>query len=202
MKLILNKNFMKKTKRIVLTSLAVFAFGVMNAQNVKFGVKAGINVSTLNGEKNVSPKLGLAIGGFAELKLSEKFSLQPEVQYSSVGAESDASNDMISMSYIYVPVMAKYYVANKFSLEAGPQIGFLTSAKYVQIDKQVQTMNAKDLFKSTDLGLNFGAGYDINDNIQLSVRYSAGLSDVYRDEFGLLNDVKNSNLALNFAYKF
>ncbi|RZJ55928.1 MAG: PorT family protein, partial [Flavobacterium sp.] len=33
------------------------------------------------------------------------------------------------LSYLNVPIMAKYYVIEKLSLEAGPQIGFLLSAK-------------------------------------------------------------------------
>ena len=92
--------------------------------------------------------------------------------------------------------MAKYYVADKFSLEAGPQIGFLSSAKYVQGSSSA---NIKELYKSTDFGLSFGAGYDIAKKIAVGVRYTAGLSNI--SSVSGVNQ-KNNNFAIALAYKF
>ncbi len=183
-------------KKIILSAVAVLAFGFTNAQDVKFGAKAGLNISNVSGESDSKSKAGLALGVFAEIKVSDKFSVQPELLYSVVGAKSNASSDKINLAYFNIPVMAKYYVADKFSLEAGPQIGFLSSAKYVQGSSSA---NIKELYKSTDFGLSFGAGYDIAKKIAVGVRYTAGLSNI--SSVSGVNQ-KNNNFAIALAYKF
>jgi opacity protein-like surface antigen len=184
-------------KKIVLSAVAVLAFGFAKAQDVKFGAKAGLNISSISGESDSKSKAGLALGVFAEIKVSDKFSVQPEVLYSVLGAKSNGSSDKVNLAYINIPVMAKYYVADKFSLEAGPQIGFLTSAKYVQGSNSI---NLKEGYKSTDFGLNFGAGYDVTKNIGVGVRYTAGLSNIVKDNGG--DKVRNNNFAIALAYRF
>ncbi|WP_298115463.1 porin family protein [Flavobacterium sp.] len=177
-------------KKIILSLVAIAAFGVANAQeDMKFGAKAGINMSNFTGDADTDSKIGFQVGAFAEFKVSEKFAVQPEILFSALGAKDDSDN--YNSNYILVPVMAKYYVAEGFSLEAGPQIGFLMSAKYGDTD-------IKDAYKSTDFALNLGAGYDVAENINIGLRYSLGLSNV--SDIG--GDVKTSNIALAVGYKF
>ncbi|RZJ50008.1 MAG: PorT family protein, partial [Flavobacterium sp.] len=99
------------------------------------------------------------------------------------------------LSYLNVPIMAKYYVIEKLSLEAGPQIGFLLSAKN-QVD------DLKDSFKSVDFGLNLGASYDITEHFFAGVRYNIGLSNIadVPDE----SDYKTNNsvVSVSVGYKF
>ena len=91
--------------------------------------------------------------------------------------------------------MAKYYVADSFSLQAGPQIGFLMSATSAGVD-------IKDQASSTDFGLNLGAGYNLNENMALDLRYNLGLSKVNKDSNPGTSDIKNAVLSLGFVYKF
>jgi hypothetical protein len=189
-------------KKIILTAAAVFAFGFANAQDVKFGVKGGLNVANFSGDIEDSSALtGFHVGGFAEIKISEKFAIQPELLFSAQGADGDGGN--FSLSYINVPVMAKFYVADKFNLEAGPQIGFLTSAK---VKTQGMSIDAKELFNSTDFGMNFGAGYDFTENLSVGARYNVGISKLFSEEFenALGSDVTvhNSVFSVSLGYKF
>lgn len=177
-------------KKLLFTAVAVFAFGFTNAQETKFGAKAGLNMSNYTGDLDLDSKVGFFVGGFAEIKLTDKFAVQPELLYSVLGAKDD--NASLNANYLLIPVMAKYFVTEQFSLEAGPQIGFLTSAKYDGED-------AKDLFTSTDFGLNFGAGYDVTEAINVGLRYSLGLSNVLDSDFA---DAKTSNIGLAVGYKF
>lgn len=186
-------------KKIVLSLVAIMAFGFANAQDVKFGAKLGFNFSSINGLEDSDTKLGLGLGGFAEIKLNEKFAIQPELMYSMLGAGGKGSNDTVELGYVVIPVMAKYYVADKFSLEAGPQIGFLASAKYTTLNSN-QTIDTKEYFNSTDFGMNFGGNYDFTNNFSAGLRYTAGLSDVFKKEYNQKG--KNSNIALTVAYKF
>src|ERR1700749_475310 len=125
-------------KKIMLTAAAVMAFAFSNAQETKFGVKAGLNLVTLTGAvEDASAKVGFNAGGFAEIKLSEKFAIQPELlfstqgyKYKETGSDADYSyEEKLNLGYLNIPVMAKFYVAQKFSIEAGPQLGILLSAK-------------------------------------------------------------------------
>ncbi|MEA9412915.1 porin family protein [Flavobacterium sp. PL02] len=201
-------------KKITLSIIAVLAFGFANAQDVKFGAKGGINLSTLTGDiDNVSSKVGFQVGGFAEIKLSNNFFVQPEVLYSTQGAKSKIlageffRKNNFKFGYLNVPVMAKYYVADKFSLEAGPQIGFLVSAKndysysafgYNDYGKE----DVKDQFKSIDFGVNLGAGYDFTENISAGVRYNLSLSNITDFGDGANAKFKNSTFSLSVGYKF
>ncbi|KIA99659.1 hypothetical protein OA88_19535 [Flavobacterium sp. JRM] len=201
-------------KKITLSIIAVLAFGFSNAQEVRFGVKGGINLSTLTGDiYDASSKVGFQVGGFAEIKLSDKFFVQPELLYSTQGAKSKvsaydfSSESNFKFGYLNVPVMAKYYVMDKFSLEAGPQIGFLVSAKndysysvlgYNESGKE----DVKDQFKSIDFGVNFGAGYDFTENISAGVRYNLGLSNITDFGDGDNAKFKNSVFSLSVGYKF
>ncbi|WP_264534893.1 porin family protein [Flavobacterium sp. N1736] len=200
-------------KKIMLTAAAVLAFAFSNAQETKFGVKAGLNISNIGGDvEDNSAIVGFHVGGFAEIKLSEKFAIQPELLFSTQGSkiedsgENFSAEDKLNLSYINVPIMAKFYVAPKFSLEAGPQIGFLVSAK----DKYKETFDGetissnedvKDNFKSIDFGVNLGAGFDFTENLSAGVRYNIGLSNIAEAE-GEDFKLNNSVFSLSVGYKF
>ncbi len=94
--------------------------------------------------------------------------------------------------------MAKYYVANAFGLEAGSQIGLLMSVKLKAAGGRSEDI--KDELISTDFGFNLGAGYDVAANINIGLRYSLGLSNIWKDS----GDFKiNSNtIAFAVGYKF
>lgn len=209
-------------KKIVLSVAAIMAFGFASAQEVKFGVKGGANFSTLTGDiENVKSIVGFQVGGFAEIKISEKFAIQPELLYSAQGTQSDESDEdgsferKLSLGYLNIPVMAKFYVAEKFSLEAGPQIGFLLSAKEkaegsIGGENISVEADVKDGHKSIDFGVNFGAGYDFTENLSVGIRYNLGLSNIYEtgddsgEEIEIESDakVKNSVFSLSVGYKF
>ena len=92
--------------------------------------------------------------------------------------------------------MAKFYVADGISLEAGPQIGFLASAK---ADVDGESTDIKDLLKSTDFALNLGAGYKLDSGLNFGLRYSMGLTDVYDFD---TDGFKHSVLQLSVGYNF
>ncbi|MFH6944504.1 porin family protein [Flavobacterium sp. FlaQc-50] len=191
-------------KKIVLTLVAILAFGFVNAQKTRFGVKGGLNVSTFAGGNYWDAKslVGFHVGGFAEIKIIERLAIQPEVLFSTQGAklESFGNSDIdAKLNYINVPVLAKFFITKQFTVEAGPQIGFLVSAKE-------ESRDAKDFYKSVDLGFNFGAGYNFTDNVFVNLRYTVGLSNVgdynVEDTEEYFDSPKNSVLALSLGYKF
>lgn len=191
-------------KKIILSAIAVMAFGFTNAQSTRFGVKGGLNLSTVVGGdvENTKSLVGFHVGGFAEIKVVEKFFIQPELLYSAQGTKFDGpfGEDFdTKLNYLNIPVLAKYYIVEKFSVEAGPQLGILLSAK-------ADGEDIKDYSRSVDFGFNVGAGYNFTDNLSIGLRYTIGLSPISDNDIDNEEDyydsAKNSNLALSLAYKF
>jgi hypothetical protein len=99
--------------------------------------------------------------------------------------------------------MVKYYPTEKFNLEAGPQVGFLVSAKTVaKVNGNKGDDNVKDSFESVNLGLNFGAAYDFTKNISAGVRYNFGLSNLAKTEVGDDTKILGNVLSLSVGYSF
>src|SRR3970282_2250686 len=153
-------------KKITLLLVTVFTFGFVNAQDkedMSFGVKAGLNISSLSNidEDGVNKDhlIGFHVGFCGEFMISDKFAIQPELLYSSQGVKFDSEGEKaeIKLDYINIPIMAKYYVADAFSLELGPQIGFLVSS---DLESGGVSVDLKDETKSIDVSLGFGASYN------------------------------------------
>lgn len=189
--------------------------------DIKFGAKAGLNFATLTGDlEDVKGRTSFHFGGIAEIIINEEFAVQPELLYSAQGAKYDDAT--FALDYLYVPIMGKYFINDEFSLEAGPQFGYLLSAKLKDkssgnggnggnIDttsrgSQVGEVAAsnediKDGVKSFDFGLNIGASYILKNGINLSLRYYLGLANGnnLEDNDG---DFKNSVFQLSVSYFF
>lgn len=185
---------------------------------IKFGVKAGVNFASITGDDtdNLSSLTGFHVGAVVDIPVSEKFSVQPELLYSTQGAEysdSDGYDGKFKLNYINIPIMAKYYVADGFSIQAGPQIGFNTSAKdeYTGVDPGFNgdsgTDDIKDFVKGTDFGINFGLGYEMQTGLNFSARYCLGLSDINDlpsdiDPGFSYGDIKNHNGVFQISVGF
>ncbi|WKL45797.1 porin family protein [Flavobacterium pectinovorum] len=186
-------------KKIILCAIAVMAFGFANAQKTRFGVKGGLNIATIGGADRADALIGFQLGGFAEINIWKKLYIQPELLFSTQGAKFDRYNGdrNINLSYINIPVVAKYYITKQFSVEAGPQLGLLVSSKNIEDEKSV------------DAGFNLGAGYNFTDNFSVGIRYTIGLTSVYdyndyndNDGYYYNDRYTNNVLALTAAYKF
>lgn len=181
-------------KLLVVAAVAVFGLGNVTAQDIKFGAKGGLNFATLSGDNtgDIGTVTAFNFGLMAELPITEKFSFQPELLYSGQGFS--AGNNTVALNYLNVPLMGKYYLTKGFSLEAGPQIGYLLSAKNEAVD-------VKDSFKSVDFGANFGVGYKLENGLNFSARYNLGLSNINNVD-GINDKNKNGVFQVSVGYFF
>ena len=159
-------------KKLLLTALAVFAFGFTNAQETKFGVKAGLDLlsAKIDGGGSTSAT-GFFVGGFVEFGIAENFELQPGLNY------HNASKDGIDFSYLSIPVLGKYTIAENFNALFGPSL-------YYSLDS--------DDVDSTRFNLDLGVSYNFTENFFVEPRYSVGLT----------GDVKVSHLLIGVGYVF
>ena len=193
-------------KLFLFFTLALFSLNFSIAQ-VNFGAKAGVNFSDITGDdtESFSGLTSFHVGVVAEIMISEEFAFQPELLYSAQGSDwedefdGDTYKGTVKVDYLNVPLMAKYYVAEGFCLEAGPQLGLLLSANSEQDGFADQDI--KDDLKSIDFGVNFGVGYKLENGLNFGARYNLGLTDGNEslEEEGAY---KNSVIQISVGYFF
>ena len=190
-------------KSFLIIAIIVFGLTNLNAQEVKFGAKAGLNLASITGDETdgIESRTAFHVGAVAEISVSDKFSVQPELLYSAQGAKDSFEGIDVDakIDYLNLPIMAKYYVAEGFSLELGPQVGFLLSAK---AEGGGESIDFKDETKGIDFGANFGVGYKLESGLNFGARYNLGLSNINDGEGS--DDFKNQNsvIQLSVGYFF
>lgn len=185
-------------RKILLAAVLFLATSAtIQAQLLKIGVKAGVNFASQTGDASLNgvafDKDGITsyhAGLVAEVKLLEKFSIQPELLYSTQGATyKNAVQDFKNeLGYISIPVMAKIYMTKSLSLEVGPQASFLVSEK--------NNFDVKDA-ETFEFGVNAGLGLKITEGIFVQARYGLGLTEASKNA-----DVKNSVVQLSAGFMF
>lgn len=176
-------------KKLFLLAIAVIGFTFSSqAQDIKFGFKGGINLATINGDDvadQIDGRTGYHIGAVLQLSILETFAIQPELLYSAQGT------DDTDIDYINIPVLAKLKFAKFFSVEAGPQFGFVVNDGFEDIPGPVE---AGVEAKSFDLSAAIGAGVEFGGFFG-QLRYNYGFTDVV-DDF----DGRNSNFQVSVGY--
>ena len=144
------------TKIILPFVLLLGAGTVAQAQSgIKFGLKAGVNLSGYTGTDNTDTKskVGLNAGLTANFALSDRISIQPEVLFSQKGTKLGYNQDNSdlpvflsnsnrltgegtfsqTLGYLDVPVLVHVNIgpvgSTGFFLEAGPQVSFLLAQR-------------------------------------------------------------------------
>ncbi|MDI1315836.1 porin family protein [Flavobacterium sp.] len=178
---------MKKTFLVV--TFVLFTTLSSNAQKIKFGVKAGLNLSDLNGITGYSSRASYHFGGVLEIKAIQNLSIQPEFLYSTQGAKADnAAFKDINYDYLTVPVLAKFYlITDKLSLDAGPQFSFLLDNTNVAI-----VNSSANRF---DFGVVGGLSVNVTKHVFVQGRYVIGLSDTSKN-----SEITNRVIQFSLGY--
>ncbi len=217
------------------TSMIIIAAISAKAQ-VQYGIKGGMNVSNIFGAHSAtddgdifdnenplvySTRIGYYGGAFANIPVKGIFSLQPEIIYSLQGAhykqtvtdpntfETITYSGNQNLSYLQVPIMAKFTFNKKFFAQTGPQIGYLLGAK---AKSSGQTTTNTSSFNTIDFDWGIGGGYIFPSGIGVELRYSFGITAVNKHSddsddntdnngFGELQD-HNTNLQVGVLYIF
>lgn len=150
------------------------------AQKDEFGIKAGLNISSIGGDsRGIKAKPGFHAGVYASIYLSNKFKFQPEIIYSQQGAEVEQEKTVFKYNYINIPLLCKFYVKDGLSLNLGPQIGGPIKGK-AKVDKVevdiLQQMNG------IDISLGMGVMYETANKVNFGIRYNLGLTSTTADE--------------------
>lgn len=199
---------MKYKLSILLISLLFVSLG-SSAQFTRYGVKAGVNFSnmTIDDADDRTMKTGFHAGVFGRMGITEVFSVQPELLYTTKGFTNAYDNVLaegeakFKLNYIEIPVNLVYHLAEDFSFQIGPYIGYLASAK-VSTDSSVLDFFEidtddnidRDNFRSFDFGITGGLDFTL-DPLIFGFKYNLGLVNVVKDNIPaeqLLGNAKNT----------
>ena len=193
-------------KKLIFLAIAIMALLLnTNAQSTQFGVKAGVNFAKLTGDiENAKTRTSFHAGGVMEFMFSDKFSLQPELLYSSQGTEQDYNGATITskMDYLNLPLKGKFYVAEGFSLQAGPQVGYLIAAEQ-ETDSDVVPVedDLRSLRQDFDFGAIFGIGYKLSSGLFFDASYNVGLYNINNAGYYDIQ-YKNNVIQVSLGYLF
>ncbi len=163
-------------KKIILTIAAIFAFGLVNAQDgMSFGLKGGLDLVSFKSDGGSESLTGFFVGGLLEFGISDQFRLQPGVNYHS--ASKTVAGEKLKADFVSVPVLVKYEIAEKFHLMAGPALYY--------------SLESEDEDKAR-FNFEVGAAYDITENFFVEPRYSVGAT----------GETKVSHILVGVGYKF
>lgn len=192
----------------ILLFVAIITLGISTfAQDVKYGVKGGLNIANLGGDDpEGDSKASFYLGGFVTFQLNKNFEFQPELVYSQQGskAEEDNYEAKFKANYLNIPLLfkAKVFGSEHLKAVAGPQIGILVSSELSSDDPlSEEEMDFKKYMKDLDFALGLGLEYDFDDKFTFSARYNWGLSKIF-DQDMVESDAKNSVFQIGVAFSF
>lgn len=157
----------------------------MQAQ-LKFGVKGGLNVSSVHFDKEVFDAdnvTGFHVGPLVEIMVPVLgLGMDAAVLYSQKGMEYVESGvkTEVKTDYLDVPVNLKWKFGLplvKAYIAAGPYLGFRVGGdKFWKVPSSVADQVKA---KSFGAGVNVGAGVELVSHLQVGLQYSWGLTDNY-----------------------
>ena len=212
---------MKKTAFLVTALVATAAISSAQAQDIRFGLRAGANYSNLSGniknENTYNNKVGFLGGVMLNVPLLADglLSIQPEILYSQKGFENKPTEfssvfgkqrreGNVNYNYIDVPLLLKFKALG-FVAEAGPQYSYLlssnnetktTTTPAVGSPTVSETKDKNDVsgLNRNELGYLAGVGYEATNGLSLSLRYTGAFSDFVKSDNNTYfnGDLKNA----------
>lgn len=198
-------------KKLVLTLVvAISALNCVRAQEINYGVKAGLNLSKLMPFKNPDAEeidkktlLGLNLGGFVEIPVLTDTYFETGIYYSQTGGkyqESKYQESKITLNEINIPLKLKYNVYDNLFLNAGGYVSYGLSALYIKYfrGREVDRITPDD-WNRFDYGILIGGEYQINNKFIIFANYNHGLANLQKNEEG--TELKKRTFQLGVGYK-
>ena len=160
---------------ITMTTSAAFT------QGFKVGIKGGADINKIDGKPFKSQfSYGYQAGAFAQIGLTSKWGIQPEVLFSQTNIDtSESFSDIydfnsvskVKLNYLKIPLLLNYSPNPFVTLQAGPQFSILMD------QNSSLTKNGKDAISKGDLTMLAGIQLNIS-KIKIYGRYGVGLNNI------------------------
>ncbi len=178
-------------KKLFISLLCFMGLTLANAQtpddNSYLGIKAGVNLSTntfdpaLDDDFDVTFKTGFAGGLFANIGITDKISLQPEILYSQMGStltesHGDGNESTLDLHYFSGVLLFKFMAIKNLGVFLGPQLDIMYRAK---VDNPEDgNHDIREQVTNSDIGGTIGLEYWFTKNIGIYGRYMIGFTDI------------------------
>lgn len=210
----MKKNFIA----IVAFILAIHTSYAQFSEELRFGLKAGLNAANISGDDVDGGILfGHHIGGFLEIPFNEKLVFVPEIMFSVQGFNNSESISMevlgntitasfeerLRLNYFNIPLLIRFNINESFFVEGGPQIGFLSTANYkVTGDSSISGNIGGEDFNFDAEEIDNPGTLNVRDQFaNLDYGFTGGLGAHFNDSIGMsvryylgLNDITNSSI--------
>ncbi|MDR1610780.1 MAG: PorT family protein [Candidatus Symbiothrix sp.] len=205
-------------KKIFLTLTLCSFVGAMFAQGVKYGVTAGLNVSSINISEaediDLGYKPGFQAGVVVDWGITQNLSIIPELNFSQKGTKISQQGDEgklnwnLTLNYLTLPVNLAYKfdlgLDQKLLVFAGPYLGYgLSTSHKIKVKVDGATVNVdtdkylKEVYGDKN-ALKFGSKdnqfkrFDFGANVGVGYQYSNILFKLQYN-LGLVNIVPDKD---------
>lgn len=198
------------------------------SDKLNFGLKFGLSCSQLKGLGYGDRLGGFHLGLMANLRLSEKLTLGPEITlFSRKGATeipfvttgdpaldpyfAEPAKSALVLDYLEIPVRVMYRLG-RFELGGGPFLGFLSGASERFLaetgtgEELKHTQDVTAEFRHLSYGFVLEAAWVITkprggEGLVFHIRYQGGLADVIKDP-AVPGSVRTSGLQIFLSFPF
>lgn len=204
-------------KKVLVLLFAAVALSMPSQAQVKFGLKGGLNLTSISASGTLSDNLknkeGFFVGPTIKIGLPVTgLSLDASALYDQRSAKVEIANasETIKSQSLQIPINIRYgvglgSVANLFAF-AGPQFGFNLGDKNKKILDQLTNWT----LRSSNISANVGVGATVMNHLQLTVNYNFALGktgeievwDAAKKTWNAVTDGKTSAWQISAAYFF
>lgn len=193
-------------KSLVCTIFLFMSLHAFTQSKASLGIRAGINNARIDNAP-LDHKTALYGGLFLAVRLSEHYTLQPELIYSNQGGKARlGSSNTIDINYISLALANKFFVGKNqgFHFILGPGIDFNYDDNFFNL---INSSGANLKITPIDFVFFAGVGYQFDFGLAFELRYKQGLIDLdFKDkgEYGssIEKNQLNSVVQIGLAYKF
>jgi hypothetical protein len=190
---------------IIITTLPLCNF----AQQNQFWIKGGPNLGAIDGSSSddIYGLVNLHTGVYASHDFNQKIGIQLEALMNTlstvvyepiyISTELYLNPKHTTLSYLSLPLLLRYQISRKVTLNAGAQYSILFGKNKRLTDSDT------DAFKNGNWSLVFGLQVGLGKRMQLYTRYNPGLSSTgHRTTGSYFNNRGKSSLVIQFGVGF
>lgn len=207
---------MYKIKAIILGLALTFA---LSAQRFEGGLTAGILGSQIDGDfLGGYNKFGVTFGAWVSHDIGNNLEMIGELRYIQKGKskppvpEEGIYSETTRLNYIQLPLMLRYNLVTDWFIEGGLGLGYLFSYSFwesgTKLNEDSYPIEDEEL-KTGELCFLIGAGYYINQNFAINLRFTNDIFPIARltDAVGTNPWIRpgslyNKTLELGVVYAF
>ena len=163
--------------------LFLFSFLLVNGQQIRGGIIAGVSPSQVSGDRlSGFNKVGFTGGVLAKTSLSNKVDVEIELLYIQKGSRKPIDPDnndyeqyLLELNYVEVPLIFQYYFNEKWTFDAGLSYGRLIMSR--ESDEYGEFPEIYP-FKESEFSINGGINYFLFKNVVMNWRISNSIFPV------------------------